>query len=75
MLRAPSSLTFSGSRNGASITSLGNLCQCLTTLIVENFFLVSNINLPSFHLKPFVPLLPQQTLLKSLSPFFLMTSL
>ena len=28
-------------------------CQCLTTLIVKNFLLISNLNLPSFSLKPF----------------------
>jgi len=39
MFRASSSLTLDVSRNGASTTSLGNLCQCLTTLIVKIFFL------------------------------------
>jgi len=29
------------SRHGASTTSLGNLCQCVTTLIINNFFLLS----------------------------------
>ena len=33
VLRAPSSLTLSVSRNKAPITSLDNLCQCLITLI------------------------------------------
>jgi len=33
-----------------------NLFQCFTTLIVENFFLISSINLLSFSLKP-LPLL------------------
>ncbi|KAK4819077.1 hypothetical protein QYF61_025310 [Mycteria americana] len=38
---------------GWGITAaLGNLLQCLTTLTVKNFFLVSNLNLPSFSLKP-----------------------
>jgi len=32
VLRAPSSLAWNGSRNGASPTSLGNLGQGLTTL-------------------------------------------
>ena len=27
---------------------LGSLCQCLTTLIVKNFLLTSNLNLPLF---------------------------
>jgi len=40
-------------------TYLGNLCQCLTTLIVKNVFLRSNLNLLSFGLKPF-PLVPSQ---------------
>jgi len=39
-------------RGGASTTSLGNLCQCFTTLIVKNFFLISSLSLPSFSLKP-----------------------
>ena len=34
-------------------TSLYNLCHCLTTLYGKNFFLISNLNLPSFSLKPF----------------------
>ena len=33
------------------IPALGNLCQCLTTLIVENFFLISNLDCP-LSLKP-----------------------
>ena len=74
VLRAPSSLTLSVSRNGASTTSLGNLCQCLTTLTVKNFYLISNLNLPSLSLEPFLLVLSQQTLLKSLSLSFLQTS-
>jgi len=31
---------------------LGNLCQCLTTLIVKNFFLICHLNVPSFNWKP-----------------------
>ena len=38
-LRAPSSLTFSISRDEASATSLGNLCQCFTTLSIKNLAL------------------------------------
>ncbi|KAK4811312.1 LOW QUALITY PROTEIN: hypothetical protein QYF61_024448 [Mycteria americana] len=41
LLRAPSNLTLNVSRDGASTTSLGNLFQCFTTLIVTNFFLIS----------------------------------
>ena len=44
--------------------------QCLTTLTLKIFFLISNLNLPSFSLKPFHLVLSQQTLLKSLA-FFL----
>jgi len=36
VLRAPSSLTLSVSRDGASTTFLGNLSQCLTNLSVKN---------------------------------------
>lgn len=44
LLKSPSSLTFSTSRNGASRASLVSLFQCLTILIVKNFFLTSNFN-------------------------------
>ncbi|KAK4827563.1 hypothetical protein QYF61_019187 [Mycteria americana] len=40
------------SRGGASTTSLDDLFQCLTTLIVKNLILISNLNLPTFSLKP-----------------------
>jgi len=43
------------SQGGASTAPLGNLFQCLTTLVVKNFFLISNLNLPSFNLKPLTP--------------------
>ena len=52
LLRTPSNLTLNVSRDGASITSLGNLFQCFTTLIVKNFFPTSSLNLPSSSLKP-----------------------
>jgi len=35
LLRAPSSLTLSVSKEGSSTTSLGNLCLCLIILIVK----------------------------------------
>jgi len=38
----PPNLTLNTSREGTS-TALGNLCQCLTTLIVKNVFLTSNL--------------------------------
>ena len=64
--RATSSPTLSVSKDRASTTSLGNLFQCLATFIVNNFFLISNLILPSFSMKPFPPVLLQQILLKSL---------
>ena len=42
LLRAPSSLALNVCRDGASTTSLGNLFQCFTTLIVKNFFFISS---------------------------------
>jgi len=71
VLRALVSLILSVSRDGASTTSLGNLCQCLTMFTVKNFFFLSNLFLPSFSLKSFPLVLSQHTLLKSLSPSFL----
>ena len=43
LIKAPSNLTLNTSNDGASTTSLGNLFQCLTTLILKNFFLVDLI--------------------------------
>ncbi|NXU29630.1 PTPRT phosphatase, partial [Thalassarche chlororhynchos] len=37
-----SNLTWNVSSDGASTTSLGNPCQCFTTLSVKNVFLISN---------------------------------
>ena len=68
VLRAPSSLTLGVCRDGASTTSLGNWCQCFTTLTVKHFFLGSNLNLSCFSLKLFPLVLSQQILLKSLRP-------
>ena len=48
LLRALSNLTLNVSRDGASTSSLGNLCQRFTTLTVKNFFLTSSLNLLSF---------------------------
>jgi len=47
MLGCSKLLTLNTCRDGAFTTSLGNLFQCLITLIVKNFFHVSNLNLPS----------------------------
>lgn len=41
------------SSNGVVTASPGILLQCLTTIIVKNFFLLSILNLLSFNLKPF----------------------
>ncbi|KAK4807471.1 hypothetical protein QYF61_008239 [Mycteria americana] len=40
-------------RDGDSTTSLGSLFQCLTTLSVKKFFLMSNLNLPWRNWRPF----------------------
>jgi len=54
LLKAPSNLILNVSRGGASITShCVPVFQCLTTLIVKIFFLISSLKLPSFSLKPF----------------------
>ena len=50
---------------------LGNLFQLLTTLSVKNFPLASNLNLPSFSLKPFPLLLSLSTFVKLISPMFI----
>jgi len=41
------------SRDGDSATSLGSLFWCLTTLSVNKFFLISNLNLLWHNLRPF----------------------
>ena len=61
--RALSNLTLKVFRDGASTTSLGNLCQGFTTLTVKNFFLIPSLNLPSFCSKPLLLVLSQQALL------------
>lgn len=47
---------------GASSNFLGNLCQSSTTLLINNFFLPSSLNLPLFN----VTLLPSVLLLPAL---------
>jgi len=59
--RATSSLALNASRDGASTASLGNLFQCVTTLWVKNFLLISNLNLSCLSLKPFPLVLPPLT--------------
>ena len=71
LLRAPSNLALNTVREGAATASLGNLCQGLTTLMVKNFFLMSNLNLPSFSVQPFPLVLSLHTLVNSPSPAFL----
>jgi len=52
LVKAPPSLALNTAREGAYMTSLGNKFQCLTTHIVKNLFLISNLNLPSFSVEP-----------------------
>jgi len=65
VLRFPSGLTLCVSTDGASTSSPLKLCQCLTTFILNNFFLLSNLILPSFSSKPFPLVLSPQILLES----------
>ena len=60
--RAPSNLALNTSRDRSSTALPGKLFQCFTTLSVKNFPLTSNLNLPSFSLKPFPLLLALFTL-------------
>jgi len=46
-------IRLSRAKDGASTASLASLCQCLTTLFVKSFHPTSNLNFPSFSLKPF----------------------
>lgn len=64
-------LALNTSSNEISTASLGNLFQCLTTLIVENFFLMSDLNLPSFSLKPLPLVLSLHFSDKKVSPHLL----
>jgi len=50
--QAPPNLAMNTFRDEAPTTS-GQLCQSLTALWVESFLLTSNLNIPSFSLKPF----------------------
>jgi len=51
LLRAPSSLASDVSRDGASPSSLHNLCQRLTALSVKISILLFGLTLPLFSLK------------------------
>lgn len=52
LLRASSNLTLSTPMYWASTTSLSNVFNCLSTLMVKNFFLIPSLILTSFNLKP-----------------------
>ena len=52
---------------------LGQPVQCVTTLWVKNFLLISNLNLPCLSLKPFPLVLSLFTLVNSRSPSCLYT--
>jgi len=54
--QSPSSLTWSVCRDGASTTSLGNLCQCLTALTAKNFYIQSKS--PLFQFETISPCAP-----------------
>jgi len=69
--RAPSNLGLSASSDGTSTAPLHGQCQCLTTLIMQNFFLISNLNVSSSSLKPLLLVLLLHYLRKSLSSAFL----
>jgi len=55
-------------QGGAATASLGDLGQGLTTLIVKNFFLTSDLNLPSLNLKPSALVLSPHAPVTSPSP-------
>jgi len=52
LLKAQSSLALDTAGEGAATASLGSLGQGLTTRTGKNSFLICNLNLPSFSLKP-----------------------
>ena len=68
---APSSPALNSAWDGASAASLGSLCQCLTTLIEENVFLIYNLNMFSFSLKPLPLVMSLHSLIKGPSSAFL----
>jgi len=59
LLGAPSNLAWNVSRDGTSPTSLDNLGQGFTTVTVNNFFLISSLNLSSLRLKSLLLVLSQ----------------
>uniref|UniRef100_A0A8C3F558 KRAB domain-containing protein n=1 Tax=Chrysemys picta bellii TaxID=8478 RepID=A0A8C3F558_CHRPI len=58
---ALSSLNLKTSKEGDSITSLGNPFQCFTTLLVTLCFLISNLDLPRCNLRPLLLVLSSAT--------------
>jgi len=52
LLKSLSNLALNTSVDEVSTTSLDNLVQCFTTLIIKNVFLISSLNQTSFLLKP-----------------------
>ena len=64
-----SALFLETSRGSDSTTSLGSLFQCLTTLSEEQFFLISNMNLPWHNLRSFPLVLLHVMWEKRLTPF------
>lgn len=58
----------------APTVSLGNLLKCPTTLRIH-FFLIPNLNMLTFDLKPFPLVLSLQALKNNLAPSFLLSSL
>jgi len=58
-------------REGTATASLGNPSQCLTMLILNTFFLTSDLDLPSAGLKPLPLVLSVWALERSVSPSLL----
>lgn len=67
-LSATSTCLLNTTRNGDSTTSLGILFQCLITLPVKYFFLISNLNQPWCSLRLVYIVLPLVTRGKRLAP-------
>ena len=72
--RATSSLALDAPSLDAFTTYLGNLFQCITTLWVKNFLLISNLSQPCLSLRLFLLILPLSTLTNSRSPSCLYAS-
>lgn len=67
----PSYVALDTSRDEIFTTSLGNLLQCLAILIAKNLFWISNLNQPSFRVKPPLLVLSLQALVESPFPALL----